>query len=193
MRVSYLVDGYNLLFHLGLFDRRAGAHALEDARDQLLAFLRTAFASDDDVTVVFDSGRTRRRPASPMEHHGLRVQYTSRGEEADDVIEEMTVRCPNPRGLVVISNDHRVQHAATRHGAQSWSCEHFLDWNDARAVKQPSKAPEPDRSARPSRRDVQHWLHEFGDLANDPDFREVFDRFPFEDPSDEDGQVTGSR
>jgi hypothetical protein len=28
MRVSYLVDGYNLLFQLGLFDRNFGAHAL---------------------------------------------------------------------------------------------------------------------------------------------------------------------
>jgi uncharacterized protein len=188
MRASYLVDGYNLLFHIGLFDRRAGAHALEDARNRLLDFLVSAFKNvDADVTVVFDSGRTRRGPASPVEHGGLRVQYTSRGEEADDVIEEMTARCPNPRGLVVISNDHRVQHAATRNGAQAWSCDDFLDWNDARAVQPTPAVAEPDRSARPSRREVQHWLNEFGDLANDPDFREVFDRFPFEDAADDDG------
>jgi len=187
MRVSYLIDGYNLLFHLGLFDRRAGAHAFEDARNRLLDFLTTAFPNaEDEVTVVFDSDRNRRRPASPVEHAGLRVQYTSRGEEADDVIEEMTVRSPNPRGLVVISNDHRVQHAAIRNGAQSWSCDDFLDWKDAQAVKSKPDIPEPDRSARPSRRDVKHWLNEFGYLANDPDFREVFDRFPFEDDPGED-------
>jgi predicted RNA-binding protein with PIN domain len=186
MRVSYLIDGYNLLFHLGLFDRRAGAHALEDSRNRLFDFLKTAFANADaDVTVVFDSGRTRRRPETPVEHAGLRVQYTSRGEEADDVIEEMTARCQNPRGLVVISNDRRVQHAATRNGAQSWSCNNFLDWTEARAVKMPPEVPEQDRSARPSRREVQHWLLEFGDLANDRDFREVFDRFPFEDDPNE--------
>jgi predicted RNA-binding protein with PIN domain len=189
MRTSYLVDGYNLLFQIGLFDGRAGAHALEEARNRLLDLLKTTFANaDDDVTVVFDSARTRRCRASPVEHGGLRVQFTSRGEEADDVIEEMIARCPNRRGLVVISNDHRVQHAATRNGAQAWSCDAFLDWKDMRPVKPQHEAPEPDRSARPSRREVQHWLSEFGDLANDPDFREVFDRFPFEDQPDDDGQ-----
>jgi predicted RNA-binding protein with PIN domain len=189
MRASYLIDGYNLLFHIGLFDRRAGAHALEDARTRLLDFLNTAFGNaGDDVTVIFDSGRTRRRPASPVAHDGLRVQYTSRGEEADDVIEEMTACNANPRGVVVISNDHRVQHAAIRNGAQAWSCDDFLDRMEARMAKPPAKTPEPDRSARPSRREVQHWLNEFGDLANDPDFREVFDRFPFEDDPGEDGR-----
>jgi predicted RNA-binding protein with PIN domain len=195
MRVSYLIDGYNLLFHIGLFDRRGGAHALDDARSRLLDLLKTKFANAaDDVTVVFDSGRARQRRASPVEHGGLQVQYTSRGEEADDLIEELTARCPNPRNLIVISNDHRVQHAATRKGAQAWSCDELLDWKDVRPVKPPHDAPEPDRSARPSRREIQHWLSEFGDLANDPDFLEVFSRFPFEDQTDDDERdATASR
>jgi uncharacterized protein len=183
MRTSYVVDGYNLLFHLGLFDRRGGAHALENARGRLLDYLKPAFG-DDDATVIFDSGRSTRSVPAAEEYQGLHVQYASRGQEADDVIEDLIAQCSSPRNLVVISNDHRIREAARRKGARSWSCDDFLDFKNARP-KLPSESRETDRAAPPTRAEVQHWLEEFGDLAGDPAYRELFERFPFEDDVDE--------
>jgi predicted RNA-binding protein with PIN domain len=183
MRVSYLVDGYNLLFHLGLFDRNFGAHALEHARSRLLDYLKQVLG-DEDVTVVFDSSRSSRRVEAPQEHQGLHVQYTSRGQEADDVIEETIAGCASPGSLVVISNDRRIRQAARRKGARSWSCDDFLDHKNARPAL-PAERPAPDRAPPPSREEVRRWLDEFGHLADDPDFKEVFERFPFEDEPEE--------
>ncbi len=110
------------------------------------------------------------------------MRYAGGGQVADDVIEAIVAQSPHPQQLVVISNDHRVQEAARRRGAGAWTCEKFLDWGDARRkTPRPVRPPEPERPL-PSREEVRHWLAEFGDLADDPDFREVFDPFPFDEP-----------
>jgi predicted RNA-binding protein with PIN domain len=177
MPVSYLVDGYNLLFALGLLDRRDGVKALLQARCRLLERLRTALA-DGETTVVFDSGRHRTKAPVVQEYEGLHIRFAHGGEVADDVIETLIVRNPSPGNLVVISNDQRIQAAARRRGARSWSSDQFLDHAEASP-----KTPRPARPDRPplSRDDVQHWLEEFADLADDPAFREVFESFPFGD------------
>src|SRR5262249_16308094 len=112
---------------------------------------------------------------------GLSVQYTRGGETADDVIEKLINRCACPRHLVVISNDRRVQEAARRKGAASWTCDDFLrHWESSRDRSRPARPPMPDRLAPPSRAEVERWLAEFGDVADDPEFRELFERFGFE-------------
>jgi predicted RNA-binding protein with PIN domain len=139
---------------------------------------------DEDVTVVFDSTRSARRVQKPEEYQGLHIQYTSRGQEADDVIEDAIADCTSPRSLVVISNDNRIRQAARRKGARSWSCDDFLDHKKTRPAAA-AEPPESDRGRPPSREEVRQWLDEFGHLADDPDFKEVFERFPFEDEPEE--------
>jgi predicted RNA-binding protein with PIN domain len=181
MDVSYLVDGYNLLFALGLFERRDGTHALESARARLLDQLREVLASGGhEITVVFDAAKARTRARTEQDLDGIRVIYAPRGDIADDVIEQRVATCTNPRSLVVISNDRRVQEAARRKGVAAWTSDDFLERQEEGEPRRPVKQPRPERAA-PSRADVQHWLAEFGDLADDPDFREVFERFVFED------------
>src|ERR1043166_552858 len=124
MSVQYLVDGYNLLFALGLFEKRHGPKALETARlsllDQLAAVLK---ADTNEITVVFDASKARSWARSEQDHHGIRVVYAPRGNIADDVIEERVAACADPARLVVISNDRRVQEAARRRGAAAWTSE----------------------------------------------------------------------
>jgi len=185
MQVTYLIDGYNLLFALGLFDRRHGPGALEAARLRLLCQLREVLGGNGDITVVFDASKARTRAKPEQDHDGIHVIYAPRGNIADDVIEERIAACAIPRSLVVISNDRRVQEAARRKGSTAWTSDDFLGYAEKRddTAAEPAAWQRPDRTA-PSREEVQHWLAEFGDLADDPDFREVFERFPFEDPPD---------
>lgn len=182
MPVAYVVDGYNLLFHLGLLDRRAGAQALEIARRRLLEQVRTTLGEGDHrITVVFDSARNRRKTPAPQEYLGIEVRYSGGGDFADDVIEAIIAECSRPQWLVVVSNDHRIEQAAERRGAQAWSCKQFLDYGEERdKVRKAGQPTEPER-AMPSREEVRHWLEEFSDLADDPGFREVFDPYPFKD------------
>jgi predicted RNA-binding protein with PIN domain len=181
MRRAYLVDGYNLLFHLGLLDRRGGAQALEQARQRLLDLVAETLGKEDaDVTVVFDSGRSSSHRRAPQDCHGVHVLYASRGEEADDVIEGLIAGSASPRQLIVVSNDRRLKEAARRRGAQSMSCEDFLDQREKPATR-PAPAVEPERAGPKSRDEIRRWLAEFGDIAGDPEFRELFEAYPFED------------
>jgi predicted RNA-binding protein with PIN domain len=181
MAVSYVVDGYNLLFHLGLVDRRTGATALEQARRRLVEQVRDTIGQGNPaITVVFDSARNRRTMPAPREYLGIEIRFAGGGQLADDVIETLIAQCARPQQLVVISNDRRVQDAARRRGARAWTCDEFLEHGEPRR----SLAPRPSRETErpmPSRAEVEHWLAEFGDLADDPAFREVFDPFPFAD------------
>jgi len=188
MQVRYLVDGYNLLFSLGILERRDGAHALEASRMRLLDQLREVLGTNDDITVVFDASKARKRTRATQDHRGIHVIYAPLGDIADDVIEERIRACAEPRGLVVISNDRRVQEAARRKGAAPWTSDDYLAHAETR--DQATKAAGSPKSERqtPSREDVQHWLAEFGDLADDPAFREVFERFPFEDEPEDPGE-----
>jgi uncharacterized protein len=185
MPTSYVVDGYNLLFQLGLLEQRQRAGALAQARRRLLDFIRAAFpAGNADVTVVFDSARGGGRqgrgkgPAASQEYEGLHIRYASGGDLADDVIERLIAQSPSPAHLVVISSDHRIQTAARRRGASPWSCDEFLDRTEAAA--RPPRPVSPDRPP-PTRDEVRHWLEEFGDIDDDPEFRELFNPFPFHD------------
>src|SRR5437660_6033331 len=87
--MHYLIDGYNLLHHVGLLHGRVGPAGLEKARRALLGHLGGRFgAGADAVTVVFDARRAPPTAADTLDFDGIHVQF-SRSEEADDVIERL--------------------------------------------------------------------------------------------------------
>jgi predicted RNA-binding protein with PIN domain len=183
MPVSFLVDGYNLLFTLGMLERRDGTRSLARARHRLLDYLGQVLGGEHpQVTVVFDGGRTPRGSDPEPAPLGIQVRFSGGGESADDVIEAFLAASPRPQDLIVISNDHRIQEAARRRGAQPWTCAALLDHIELRAKPHRPVLPgEPDRPLAPSPAEARHWLEEFGNLADDPEFRELFERFRFDD------------
>ena len=52
MADTFLIDGYNLIYALGMIDRHLGTKALEHSRRCLLEFLKEAL---DSGTIVFDA------------------------------------------------------------------------------------------------------------------------------------------
>src|SRR5262245_12645208 len=108
--MHYLIDGYNLLHHVGRL--QAGRGNLEAARLDLLRLLQSRFADQpDEVTVVFDARKAPPGIKDQQDFHGIEVRFT-RGEEADDLIEELIRTTAAPPQLTVISNDRRIKDAA---------------------------------------------------------------------------------
>lgn len=180
----YLIDGYNLLHQMGLLEGRAGPSGLERARSALLNRLRGALGADAaSVTVVFDAAKARPGATEVHDYHGIRVRYAVHQEQADDLIELLIRQDGTPRQLTVVSDDHRVQKAGRRRHCTVLGCDAFLDWLEKR--RQSGRKPGVERPGKPdgvSRADAQHWLREFADLENDPDFKEAFDPFDFDEP-----------
>ena len=167
--MAYLIDGYNLLFTIGLAHRRTPPRDFERARNTLIARLAQLLGpAAGETTVVFDALHGSQRGHQEEVRDGVTVVFALR-RLADDLIEELIGQDSAPRGLTVVSDDRRVQQAARRRHCPVLGCLDFVERLGRPAAPPPEEAP-----AKPSgvsRAEAQHWLREFADLAGDPKVR----------------------
>lgn len=118
--MSLLFDGYNLLHATAIFGSAEGPPTLERSRVALLDFLVRAIPAKQlpRATVVFDAVGAPPGLPREMTHRGLSVRFARRGGTADELLEELISVETDPRNLLVVSSDHRVQRAARQRGAQ---------------------------------------------------------------------------
>ncbi len=182
MKMSYIIDGYNVIYALGLLNTKGGEGRLEAARNRLLAYLSESFGERSArVTVVFDAKRAPRGTQSEQIVSGLNVVFASGEKSADDWIEIAIDQSREPRKLVVISNDTRIQEAARRRGAQAWSDQDLLNDFDTDSQKtrvEPDRQPD-DRPGPDTPEEVQHWVDEFSSIVDDPELRKFLDQDRF--------------
>jgi predicted RNA-binding protein with PIN domain len=179
--MAYLIDGYNLLFALlGVPPRRQLKKGLERARRRLLTLLASHASEPSAITLVFDAADVPRPSRTDQLHEGLHVVFSARGEQADDVIEDLIRRSPTPRKLTVVSDDHRLQKAARARRCAVLGCADYLNELESRRAsslktkREPSLADEA-ASDDAATLDKEHWLQEFADLADDRALKELFD------------------
>src|SRR5262245_39768470 len=128
MTQSYVIDGYNLIHAMTTLSKRVGPGVLEKARLRLLGLLQHSFGEQSShVTVVFDARGAPAGSIPEQEFDGIKIRFAIKGQEADDVIEDLIRHESVPKQLTVVSNDHRLQQAARRKKANVMSCEDFLD------------------------------------------------------------------
>jgi predicted RNA-binding protein with PIN domain len=173
----YLIDGYNLLYAMGVTRRRMGPQGLEKARQNLLGVLHGSFGDESaNVTVVFDAARPPPGVPAELDYQGIHVRFAIGMAAADDLIEVLIRRASAPRHLTVVSDDHRIQQAGRRRRCAVLGCGDFLQELERR--RKPPPAPPGEQPAKPtgvSREEAQHWLKEFADLADDPALKELQD------------------
>lgn len=139
--MPYLIDGHNLVPHLGLH--------LADPDDEakLTAALQRYFArTRRQGTVYFD----RRAPggAATTSSRHLVVRFITPPRTADDAIRAHLSRLRGEaRNWVVVSNDQAVRHAAERAGARWVSSGVFA--SEVRAAGQASAGEKPDAALSP--------------------------------------------
>jgi predicted RNA-binding protein with PIN domain len=159
MRV--LIDGYNLLFSLGMVPTPVQEGDLYRARQQLLEMLIAGLGEQaKNCTVVLDATRSPRRSPGDGMYRGIDVRFTERREEADDLIAWLIKQCPVPKQLIVISSDHRLVEAATRKRATSIKAQQFLEWLE----RQQSPAPSSPPSTVVSREEQARWMQTFAGI-----------------------------
>lgn len=156
-----LIDGYNLLHALGMAPKPGGM-SLERSRLRMLEWLAGELGEEAaDVGVIFDSQMMT--GDNEQTHRGIWMRF-SRGQSADDLIEELIRQEPVPARLTVVSNDHRIQVAAKRRGCLFWDCEQFVDWLQSLA-KKPREEPRAEvgeKPLAPSGVEMDEWLRRFG-------------------------------
>src|SRR5205823_1122073 len=179
--MAYLIDGYNLLHAMGVLPRRVGPHGLEKARQRLLGLLQGALGAEaTDVTVVFDAAGAPAGAQHEQDYQGIHIRFAVEVEEADDLIEDLIRHSSAPKQLTVVSDDHRLQEAARRRQCGVLGCLDFLDELDrARRSHKAKSATEPEKQV--SSQDKDRWLRAFADLDHEPEMKELFGPFDFEE------------
>ncbi len=139
--MPYMIDGHNLVPHLGLH--------LADPNDEakLAAALQRYFArTRRQGTVYFDRQAPGSQAKTSSRH--LAVQFVAPPRTADDAIRSHLARLRGEaRNWVVVSNDQAVRHAAERAGARSISCEAFA--REVLAAQQAGASEKPDGALSP--------------------------------------------
>ena len=159
--MTFLIDGYNLMFAAGYATPNMAAARFERGRGRFLDWLAEHVGRRPAaLRVVFD-GQRAVGPSAEHDHKGLRVLFAYR-ETADDLIEVLVAAEPRPAALTVVSNDRRLQDAARHKGCPVRGCEAFMDWLLAYdAVPKAAGPPGPEKPDGPGPGEVEELLRAF--------------------------------
>lgn len=166
--MALLLDGYNVLYAVGILGHGVGPGTLERARLALVNFLVEALPPEEvpHTTVVFDAQQAPADLPHTQRHRGLLVRFSVGYENADALLAELIRTASAPRRLTVVSNDHQVQQAARRRRAKVLEVEPW--WSATERQRRRRHAPAPETPAeRPgplSEAEVAFWLKEFSSL-----------------------------
>ena len=155
-----LIDGYNLLHATDLFGTGRFAGTLHGSREALLAFLAQTLSAGERraTTIVFDAAGAP--PGLPKTVHvdHLTVRYARDYADADALMEDIIERHREPRGLLVVSADHRIQRAARRRGSK------YVDsdtWYRELAARRTASRRSPDQGKPSPGGSVDYWVNQF--------------------------------
>jgi predicted RNA-binding protein with PIN domain len=147
MPARLLIDGYNLLHASEVFVPPGEPATLERTRLALLNFLAAQLPARQrrGTTIVFDAAQAPPGLPHQLSFALMRVLFSRRPQQADDLLEELLLAAKGARELLVVSSDHRVQRAARQRGAHFCDSEQWL-----RELRQTSRVvPAPDNDLKP--------------------------------------------
>lgn len=130
MPSTYIVDGYNVIFHIIYKDRSflpLIAHETERNRNLLIDRLATfCNAGEDRVIVVFDGQGSQGEAIAPVPGVSLEIRYAPGHKTADAVIERMVTQSPNRRDWTVVTADNGVRMHCRGSGSLVMSPQNFI-------------------------------------------------------------------
>jgi predicted RNA-binding protein with PIN domain len=163
--MSLLIDGYNVLYAVGILGHGVGPGTLERARLALLNFLAEALTPQEisQTTVVFDAAHALRDLPHSYQHRGLSVRFSVGYDNADAMLAELIRTASTPKRLTVVSGDREVQRAAKRRRAKAVDAETWWTQTEQRRRHRPASEA-PARNVGPlSEEEVAFWLQEFAE------------------------------
>jgi predicted RNA-binding protein with PIN domain len=168
-RFDLLIDGYNLMHVAGFAREQYGPRGLQQQRERFLDWLwkRIPPKLRPRTIVVFDAGEADGTYVQQGTHNDLRLLYSPRGLEADDVIEELIELHSAPKQLQVVSSDHRLHKAARKRKATCLDSEAFVSLmfrlaREARARREAEEELSKPTGALPE--ETAEWLRVFSEV-----------------------------
>src|SRR3954467_12446391 len=101
-----LIDGYNLMYALGLLGKRLGPDGFRKVRTRFLNDLAAALGAVEahQTTVVFDAADPPGHLPRESTFKGITVVFAVDDDDADERIERLIAAHSAPKGLTVVSS-----------------------------------------------------------------------------------------
>ncbi len=116
--LHYIIDGYNVLKQLPHLERRT----LKDGRFGLIRYFeicRPQGSIKNKVTIVFDGKSEVNLPSQyELRKTNLEIVF-SQDETADDKIKKLIRRIPNPKQVIVVTDDRELQQGVRMYGIKA--------------------------------------------------------------------------
>lgn len=128
--IRTIIDAYNLIFQCGLQPKNLDSPlAMHRTRQRLVGELaeRIPERRRKEVMLVFDAKNPRGYSTPDLERRGFIIEFAREYEDADAMVIELIRKHSQPKQLLVVSGDHRIQTAATRRGAKPVDSDVWFD------------------------------------------------------------------
>lgn len=123
MSLHFIIDGYNLIKQTPGLNKSS----LELSRASLIQFIKASRpqgSHNNRVTVVFDSQSNDSMSWPAYQDSGVRIIF-SQGMSADEKIKELVESAPDPKNIVVVTNDRDIQSCARSFRARVKTVQEF--------------------------------------------------------------------
>ncbi len=177
-----------MLFATGMLQPHSDSTALAASRQRLMELLVAQLSERllSSTTIVFDAKDAPKHLPAELQYRGMRILFARDHREADDLLEELMEREPQPQSLRLISSDRRLQKAAKRRRIVIDEC---MDWYErvrdgdaetcGKSARQRQRASGAESIEEPSiafdDHDLNEWYAAFGliDPLPQPKGREI--------------------
>jgi predicted RNA-binding protein with PIN domain len=162
---------------------------LRRTRLALLNFLAAAISKRErkQTTIVFDASGAPPGLPRMLSHQGMTIHFAPRHSDADELIEDLLQQHREPKSLVVVSSDHRVQRAARSRGAvfvdsAQWYADRRVALNSSRTDTAAAKPGTPLTAD-----ELTYWMGQFGEAPADDESTSPFPPGYGDDVQEEEG------
>lgn len=134
MSLQFIIDGYNVVKHAAFTPpKKIHINEPELLLAETVKLEKLCGSTRNTVLLVFDGYPTGPYQKRPVE--GSEIIY-SQEESADERIKKLAERAPNPKNVVVVSDDREIRLFVRSLGIKTVSVEQFLFSGKKRAIAQ---------------------------------------------------------
>ena len=140
--------------------------ALHRSRQRLIDELamRIDRTHRNEVLLVFDAKNPRGYSTPEVETKGFNIEFAREYEDADTMVIELLQHHSQPKQLTVVSNDHRIQTAASRRDAMAIDADVWFDRLDRSDVAQSSNLDPRKPGVSLTQAETDQLVKEFSDI-----------------------------
>lgn len=160
--MTYLIDGYNLIYQFPQLEELMLQNNLTQARNELLDMLKIfSRITGKKIRIVFDGNKNILNPITNEKYANIDVFY-SLHYSADHLIKEFIRKDTQSRNTTVVTSDKDIIAFVSRYKTKTIKSEDFADFvNQTIRDFESALTPEKEEDPKLSKQEIEYWENLF--------------------------------